>query len=108
MITFWPDRQTLQPVLRQSELDAVIAAGEIPVIAARGLFVVSGEAVVHAAAGIVDACEDARVFAQDAAAVRARDHARAWIEGRSRADAYDRAVVVAKGRSRVLLPIAAR
>jgi hypothetical protein len=33
--------------------------------------------------------------------VRARDHARIWIDGDVHADAYDSAVVVAKGRCRV-------
>jgi hypothetical protein len=92
---------TLRPVFRQSELEAALAAGEVPLIAAHGLFVVPGDAIVHAAAGIVDAGAYAEVFASGGAAVRARDHARIWIKGEVHADAYDRATVIARGRCRV-------
>jgi hypothetical protein len=88
-------------VCRQAELDAVLANGETPVISAPGLFVVGADAVVHAVAGIVDASEHAEVFASGGAAVRARDHARIWIEGEVHADAYDFATVIARGRCRV-------
>lgn len=85
-------------MFRQLELEAVLAGGETPVISGPGLFVVGGDAVVHAVAGIVDASGHAEVFASDRAAVRARDHARIWIEGEVHADAYDSAVVIATGR----------
>jgi hypothetical protein len=88
-------------VSRQSELEAALAAGGVPLIAGRGLFVVSGDAVVRAVAGVIDASGHAEVFASDRAAVRARDHARIWIEGEVYADAYDRATVIARGRCRV-------
>jgi hypothetical protein len=88
-------------VFRQVELEAVLAGGETPLISGPGLFMVGGEAVVHAVAGIVDASDHAEVFACERAAVRARDHARIWIEGEVHADAYDSAVVIAKGRCRV-------
>jgi hypothetical protein len=88
-------------VSRQAELDAVLAEGETPVISGPGLFVVGADAVVHAVAGIVDASERAEVFASGSAAVRARDHARVWIEGEVHADAYDFATVIARGRCRV-------
>jgi hypothetical protein len=88
-------------VFRQLELEAVLAGGEIPLISGPGLFVVGGDAVVHAVAGIVDASGRAQVFASRRAAVRARDHARIWIEGEVHADAFDRAVVIAVGRCRV-------
>ena len=88
-------------MFRQVELEAALAAGETPLISGPGLFVVGGDAVVHAVAGIVDASGHAEVFATDRAAVRARDHARMWIEGEVHADAYDSAVVIARGRCRV-------
>jgi hypothetical protein len=88
-------------VFRQSELESVLTRGETPLISGPGLFVVGGEAVVHAVAGIIDASGHAQVFASERAAVRARDHARIWIEGEVHADAYDSAVVIAKGRCRV-------
>jgi hypothetical protein len=88
-------------VFRQVELEAVLAGGETPLISGPGLFVVGGDAVVHAVAGIIDASGRAEVFASDRAAVRARDHARIWIDGDVHADAYDCAVVIAKGRCRV-------
>jgi hypothetical protein len=88
-------------VFRQIELEAVLAGGETPLISGPGLFVVGGDAVVHAVAGIIDASGRAEVFASRRAAVRARDHARIWIDGDVRADAYDSAVVIAKGRCRV-------
>jgi hypothetical protein len=88
-------------VFRQIELEAVLAGGETPLISGPGLFVVGGDAVVHAVAGIVDASGRAEVFASGGAAVRARDRTRIWIEGDVHADAYDSAVVVAKGRCRV-------
>lgn len=92
---------TVRPVFRQVELEAVLAGGETPLVSGPGLFVVGGDAVVHAVAGILDASDHAEVFASDRAAVRARDHARIWIEGDVHADAYDSAVVIAKGRCRV-------
>jgi uncharacterized protein (DUF2345 family) len=79
----------------------VLAGGETPLISGPGLFVVGGDAVVHAVAGVIDASDHAEVFASDRAAVRARGHARIWIEGDVHADAYDSAVVIAKGRCRV-------
>jgi hypothetical protein len=88
-------------VFRQVELEAALAGGVTPLISGPGLFVVKGDAVVHAVAGIVDASDHARVFASGGAAVRARDHARVWINGDVHADAYDSAVVVAAGRCRV-------
>ncbi len=89
------------PVFRQYELESVLTRGETPLISGPGLFMVGGDAIVHAVAGIIDASGHAEVFASDRAAVRARDHARVWIEGDVHADAYDCAVVIAKGRSRV-------
>ena len=88
-------------MFRQSELESVLTRGETPLISGPGLFVVGGEAIVHAVAGIIDASGHAQVFASERAAVRARDHARIWIEGEVHADAYDSAVVIAKGRCRV-------
>jgi hypothetical protein len=92
---------SVTPVFRQVELEAALAGGETPLVCAPGLFVVGGDAVVHAVAGIIDASDHATVFASERAAVRARDHARIWIEGDVHADAYDRAVVIATGRCRV-------
>jgi hypothetical protein len=88
-------------VAHQTELDAAIDAGEIPLIVARGLIVVGGTVAVHAVRGIIDACEHAHVFAEAAVAVRACDHARVWIGERGRVDAYDSAIVIARGASRV-------
>jgi hypothetical protein len=65
------------------------------------LFVVSGDAVVRAVSGVIDASAQAEVFAYGRAAVRARGHARIWIEGEVHADAYDTATVIATGRCRV-------
>jgi hypothetical protein len=88
-------------VSRQRELEAALAAGEVPLITDPGLFVVPGDGVVHAVAGVIDASAHAEVFASGRAAVRARGDARIWIEGEVHADAYDRATVIAKGRCRV-------
>jgi hypothetical protein len=88
-------------VFRQVELEAALAGGVTPLISGPGLFVVGGDSVVHAVAGIIDASGRAEVFASRRAAVRARDHARIWIAGEVHADAYDSAVVIAKGRCRV-------
>jgi hypothetical protein len=88
-------------VFRQSELESVLTQGETPLISGPGLFVVAGDAVVYAVAGIIDASGHAEVFASDRAAVRAREHARIWIEGDVHADAYDSAVVIARGHCRV-------
>jgi hypothetical protein len=92
---------SLTRVFRQSELEAVLTRGETPLISGPGLFVVGGDALVHAVAGIIDAAGHAQVFASERAAVRAREHARIWIEGDVHADAYDSAVVIAQGRCRV-------
>jgi hypothetical protein len=99
--TPWPDALELKPVSRQSELDAVLRTAGIPIVVARGLFVVAADAVVHAVAGVLDAREHAHVYARGAAKVRAQDDARAWAAGSVHVDAYDRAVVVATGRARV-------
>jgi hypothetical protein len=101
MSTLWPDALELTPVSRQSELDAVLRIAGIPIVVARGLFVVAADAVVHAVAGVLDAREHAHVYARGAAKVRAQDDARAWAAGSVHVDAYDRAVVVATGRARV-------
>jgi hypothetical protein len=92
---------SLTPVFRQAELESALTRGETPLISGPGLFVVGGDTVVHAVAGIIDAAGHAEVFASERAAVRARDHARIWIEGEVHVDAYDSAVVIAKGRCRV-------
>jgi hypothetical protein len=94
-----PHRQKLQPVRRQSELDAALDAGEVPMIVGPGLFVLTGDSVAHARSGTIDARDDAGVFAEGGAAVRACDRARVWAQGRAHVDAYDQSVVVARGRS---------
>jgi hypothetical protein len=92
---------SVRPVFRQIELEAALATGETPLISGLGLFVVGGAALVHAIAGVIDACEDAEVFASGRASVRARDRARIWIEGEVHVDAYDSATVIARGACRV-------
>jgi hypothetical protein len=92
-------RRQLRKVRRQSELDAVLDAGDIPLIGGHGLFLVAGDALAFATSGMVDASGFARVLARADAAVRAQACAHIWSEDHVHVDAYDCATIWASGRS---------